>query len=148
MGLVFWGTFRKSGRWNKDPWATFFANLLLQIPESGRWQRSSVHTVAAAQKQRPPARRLWLASAELRETRRRVGRVDLRGTCRKGHRQSQLKERRVGVGTKFTCKTVRCYREVFNNPFKKIKQQTNTVTVSRALFPNVWAKDSNMLSFP
>lgn len=36
-----------------------------------------MHTVAAAQKQRPPARRLWLASAELTETRRRVGRVDL-----------------------------------------------------------------------
>lgn len=54
----------------------------------------------------------------------------------------------MGVGTKFTCKTVRCYREVFNNPFKKIKQQTNTVTVPRTLFPNVWAKDSNMLSFP
>lgn len=37
---------------NKDTWATFFANhILLQL----KWQRSSVHTVAAPQKPRRPA---------------------------------------------------------------------------------------------
>lgn len=53
MGLALWSTFGKSGHWKKDAWATFFANhILLRL----KWQRSSVHTVAAPQKQRPPRR--------------------------------------------------------------------------------------------